>query len=213
MNFKNDTEAIEAFISKYKQLNNEIAKVIVGQDETIKNVLISVFSKGHCLLVGVPGLAKTLLVNTIADALGMSFLVIYLIFSSERRDYQLFAHFKFELASMKELLKVGSPLMFQGFFALATWTLFFTWLEQKGQFDLTVSQNIRAIYFLAFVPIWGFAGTTKTYISQYIGAKKFDEIPTIQKRIQFMTLMFLCVTFLVHYISGLQGLLDISVSK
>ncbi len=73
MNFKNDTEAIEAFISKYKQLNNEIAKVIVGQDETIKNVLISVFSKGHCLLVGVPGLAKTLLVNTIADALGLSF--------------------------------------------------------------------------------------------------------------------------------------------
>ena len=73
MNFKNDTEAIEAFISKYKQLNNEIAKVIVGQDETIKNVLISIFSKGHCLLVGVPGLAKTLLVNTIADALGLSF--------------------------------------------------------------------------------------------------------------------------------------------
>jgi len=73
MNFKNDTEAIEAFISKYKQLNNEIAKVIVGQDETIKNVLISVFSKGHCLLVGVPGLAKTLLVNTIADSLGLSF--------------------------------------------------------------------------------------------------------------------------------------------
>ncbi len=73
MNFKNDTEAIEAFISKYNQLNNEIAKVIVGQDETIKNVLISVFSKGHCLLVGVPGLAKTLLVNTIADALGLSF--------------------------------------------------------------------------------------------------------------------------------------------
>jgi MoxR-like ATPase len=73
MNFKNDTEAIDAFISKYKQLNLEIAKVIVGQDETIKNVLISVFSKGHCLLVGVPGLAKTLLVNTIADALGLSF--------------------------------------------------------------------------------------------------------------------------------------------
>ena len=73
MNFKNDTEAIEAFISKYKQLNIEIAKVIVGQEETIKNVLISVFSKGHCLLVGVPGLAKTLLVNTISDALGLSF--------------------------------------------------------------------------------------------------------------------------------------------
>lgn len=73
MNFKSDTEAIEAFVTKYKELNTEIAKVIVGQEETIKNVLISIFSKGHCLLVGVPGLAKTLLVNTIADALGLSF--------------------------------------------------------------------------------------------------------------------------------------------
>ena len=73
MNFKNDTEAVETFVEKHKNLKTEIAKVIVGQDETIKNVLISVFSKGHCLLVGVPGLAKTLLVNTIADALGLSF--------------------------------------------------------------------------------------------------------------------------------------------
>lgn len=73
MNFKNDTEAIEGFVAKHKQLNAEIGKVIVGQEETIKNVLISIFSKGHCLLVGVPGLAKTLLVNTISEALGLSF--------------------------------------------------------------------------------------------------------------------------------------------
>lgn len=71
--YKSDTEAIEGFVSKHKALTKEIAQVIVGQDETVKNVLISIFSKGHCLLVGVPGLAKTLLVNTIADALGLSF--------------------------------------------------------------------------------------------------------------------------------------------
>lgn len=73
MNFTNDTEAVQGLVAKYKQLNSEIGKVIVGQEETIKSVLISVFSKGHCLLVGVPGLAKTLLINTIADALGLSF--------------------------------------------------------------------------------------------------------------------------------------------
>lgn len=73
MNYKSDTEAIEAFVNKYKELNKEIGKVIIGQEDTIKNVLISVFSRGHSLLVGVPGLAKTLLVNTIADALGLSF--------------------------------------------------------------------------------------------------------------------------------------------
>ncbi len=73
MNYKSDTEALQAFVSKYKELNKEISRVIVGQEETIKNVLISIFSNGHCLLVGVPGLAKTLLVNTISDALGLSF--------------------------------------------------------------------------------------------------------------------------------------------
>src|SRR6188508_64861 len=68
-----DTQAVEAFVDKYNNLRSEIGKVIVGQDDTIRNVLISIFSKGHCLLVGVPGLAKTLLVNTIADVLGLSF--------------------------------------------------------------------------------------------------------------------------------------------
>jgi MoxR-like ATPase len=73
MNFKNDTDAINGFVATYRELTTEIGKVIVGQEDTIRNVLISVFSKGHCLLVGVPGLAKTLLVNTIADALGLTF--------------------------------------------------------------------------------------------------------------------------------------------
>lgn len=73
MNYKSDSEAVEGFVAHYNQLRSEIAKVIVGQDDTIQKVLISVFSKGHCLLVGVPGLAKTLLVNTISDALGLSF--------------------------------------------------------------------------------------------------------------------------------------------
>lgn len=73
MQYKSDTEAAEAFVVKYKELNSEIGKIIVGQQDTIKDVLISIFCKGHCLLVGVPGLAKTLLVNTISDVLGLSF--------------------------------------------------------------------------------------------------------------------------------------------
>lgn len=73
ISYKNDAEAIDAFKVKYQELRSEIAKVIVGQDDVVEEVLISIFSRGHCLLVGVPGLAKTLLVNTIADVLGLSF--------------------------------------------------------------------------------------------------------------------------------------------
>ena len=71
--YKTDVEAVDAFLVKYKELSTEIGKVIIGQDEVVKDVLISIFSKGHCLLIGVPGLAKALLVNTIADVLGLSY--------------------------------------------------------------------------------------------------------------------------------------------
>jgi len=73
MQYKSDVEAVDAFAEKYLQLKSEIAKVIVGQDEIIKSLIISVFGKGHCLLIGVPGLAKTLMVTTLAKALGLNY--------------------------------------------------------------------------------------------------------------------------------------------
>jgi MoxR-like ATPase len=66
------SQQIDQFTQDYRKLSNEIHKVIVGQDKVVEEVLISIFSKGHCLLVGVPGLAKTLLVNTISQSLGLS---------------------------------------------------------------------------------------------------------------------------------------------
>ncbi len=73
MMFKNDVEAVEALSSRIKNLKQEIKKVIVGQDEIIENLLIALLSKGHCLLIGVPGLAKTLLIKTLAQALDLKF--------------------------------------------------------------------------------------------------------------------------------------------
>lgn len=71
--YTSDVEAMKALVADYKKLRTEIGKVIIGQDEVVRDVLISIFSQGHCLLVGVPGLAKTLLVNTIARVLGLSY--------------------------------------------------------------------------------------------------------------------------------------------
>jgi len=71
--FTSDVEAVNALSAAYKQLKAEIGKVIVGQEKVIETVMISIFCDGHSLLVGVPGLAKTLLVSTIAQALELSF--------------------------------------------------------------------------------------------------------------------------------------------
>ncbi len=72
-NKKSDVEGIQQFVVKYNNFRKEVAKIIVGQDDVVKNVAISIFSNGHVLLVGVPGLAKTLLVNTISKALGLDY--------------------------------------------------------------------------------------------------------------------------------------------
>lgn len=71
--FKSDVEAVDALAKSYHDLRSEIGKVIVGQDEVVKSVIISLFSNGHSLLVGVPGLAKTLLVSTIAEVMDLDF--------------------------------------------------------------------------------------------------------------------------------------------
>ncbi|MBT7850897.1 MAG: MoxR family ATPase [Flavobacteriaceae bacterium] len=68
-----DVALLKQHLKKYETLKKEISKVIVGQDAVIEQILISIFSGGHSLLVGVPGLAKTLMVNTISKALGLDF--------------------------------------------------------------------------------------------------------------------------------------------
>lgn len=73
MEYKSDVEAVDAMAQSYKDLKKEIGKVIVGQDDVVKAVIIALFSNGHSLLVGVPGLAKTLLVSTIAEVLDLDF--------------------------------------------------------------------------------------------------------------------------------------------
>ncbi|RXF67896.1 AAA family ATPase [Arcticibacter tournemirensis] len=73
MTYSSDIEGIDALSASYNEIRKEIGNVIIGQEDVVKSVLISIFSNGHCLLVGVPGLAKTLLVNTLARVLDLSY--------------------------------------------------------------------------------------------------------------------------------------------
>jgi len=68
-----DVAAIEQLVEKHVALKKEIGKIIVGQDKVVEQILLSIYTGGHSLLIGVPGLAKTLMVNTIAKALGLDF--------------------------------------------------------------------------------------------------------------------------------------------
>ncbi len=168
-----------------------IAAVLTACTNIIFDYLL-IFGVGVFPEMGVAGAATA---SSIADGVGMVFLLCFTLLSIENKAYHLFSSIKGIWIELKELISLGTPLLVQGFSSLFTWTLFFTWIEQMGKYELTVSQNIRSIYFLAFVPIWGFAGTTKTYISQYIGAAKQEELPRIQRRIQWLTLLFMMFSF------------------
>ena len=73
MPYSSDVAAAEALNDSYKKLKAEIGKVVIGQDDTVRLLLTAIFCQGHCLLVGVPGLAKTLLIQTIASSLHLDF--------------------------------------------------------------------------------------------------------------------------------------------
>jgi MATE family multidrug resistance protein len=141
------------------------------------------------------GIQGAALASIIGEFVALILLFTFFLLHKERRRY--LSNFAVSITSkhLLRLLKVGLPLMIQGFFALATWTIFFTWIEQRGMYELTVSQNIRAIYMLAFVPIFGFGATTKTYIAQYIQSGQKDKVKIIIQRIQLLTLFFLLLVF------------------
>ena len=71
--YQNDVEAIDKLTEIFNIIKSELAKVIIGQDEIIEQLLISLFSRGHCLLIGVPGLAKTLMIKTFGGSLISNF--------------------------------------------------------------------------------------------------------------------------------------------
>lgn len=141
------------------------------------------------------GLDGAAIASTISDYIGLVFLVIAIFLQPTARKHEMLSKFRVKWSTIKKLFILGSPIMLQGLTALLTWTIFFFWIEQMGVFELTVSQNIRSLYFLAFVPIWGFGATAKTYVSQYIGRKDFKSIAIATRRIQLLTVIFLFVIF------------------
>ena len=141
------------------------------------------------------GLEGAAMASTIAESLGMLYFILAVFLHNKRMTYSIFDKIKIRLTDLKNALKVGSPLFFQSFLALATWTVFFTWIENMGTDELTISQNIRSLYFLAFIPVYGFAYTTKTYISQYLGNNKPDSLKIIQFRIILLSVLFMLVFF------------------
>ena len=181
--------------ASYLAVGKTTLVLIASLIAAISNIVLDyflVFGTGPFPRLGLEGAA---IASTGAEFLAMLFLLSTLIGGKLRKQYPVWKERLVNKFQLKENLKIGIPLLFQGIVALSIWNIFFIWIEQMGGDNLTVSLNIRYIYFLAFVPIWGFAAATKTYIAQYFGAKQFQQLPIIQRRMQLLTLSFLILTF------------------
>jgi putative MATE family efflux protein len=140
--------------------------------------------------LGVQGAA---LASVFAEIMSLVFLIIFLFIQNRKNNYNLFERFKFDQGIVKKFLNLSPPLMIQGFIALAAWYLFFSMIESMGAQKLEISHVIRNLYFIAFIPLYGFGATTKTFVSSLIGANQIKLIKPFLKRVILLNFIFLII--------------------
>ena len=115
------------------------------------------------------GIAGAGLASTLSEAASLGFILVYQFFDKETQNYQLYRFHKFKKKIFKKLINLSYPLVAQRFISLFAWTAFFLLIEKTGSRELAVSQIVRSLYFLAFIPIFGFGNATGTFVSHYMG--------------------------------------------
>lgn len=144
------------------------------------------------------GLQGAPLASSIAEAVGFIFLFTVLLKNKALQKIgYTFRIVNIALKKHFKILSLSFPLMLQGLVSLATWLVFFTLIEHMGKSALETAHNIRYMYFLAFVPIFGFAASTKTIVSNLKGQNELKKIQTAQGK-----LMILSVGFMVLFFHG-----------
>ena len=147
--------------------------------------------------LGMPemGIRGAALASVLAEVSAMMFFLFYTFIYVDYKSYDLFCFSKFSWQKLQKIFKISIPMMIQQFVSLSVWFVFFIFVEKIGEMALAVSNIIRSIYVLAMVPIWGFATTTNTLVSNIIGQKRQDEVMSLI--IKITVLCFSSVLFLV----------------
>jgi Na+-driven multidrug efflux pump len=141
------------------------------------------------------GMVGAPLASSIAEAIGFLFLLLFLISKADFKKFGYSLKRKINLPKYFALVKLSFPMMLQGVAALSTWLVFFTLVEHMGTEALETAQNIRYMYFLAFIPIFGFAAATKTIMSNLAGQGRMDLIFKTQNRIILLSVISMLVVF------------------
>lgn len=152
------------------------------------------------------GIRGAALASVIAEICGAIFLLVY-ISRMNVSEYKLFYFPSFSKKLLKSIMDISWPLMLQFSFSIFVWFLFFLIIEKMGETPLAVSNIVRSIYIFLMVPIWGFASATNSFVSQYIGKGKSDQVVMLVLKVMVITLAS------VFTLSGLVLLLGSDIVK
>ncbi|MCH2234142.1 MAG: MATE family efflux transporter [Crocinitomicaceae bacterium] len=141
------------------------------------------------------GLEGAAIASSCAELLSFGFLLIYILKSEEFSEFKLKLRARIDKLQFKVLSNISLPLMFQGFISISTWLVFFTFIEQMGPKELEASQCIRHLYFLAFIPIFGYASATKTFVSNLMGQNRVNEVPRVIIKLIILSVASLVLIF------------------
>ena len=141
------------------------------------------------------GIAGAGLASTISEALTFVFLISFLFQSGSLRLFDFKLAKQIITHKTKLLLKLSAPLMLGGFLSISTWFVFFSFIEQRNAFDLEVSHIVRNLFFISFIPIFGFASTTRTYVAYFYGKRDFQNIKSAQNILLVLSIVFYLLFF------------------
>ncbi|MFD1550552.1 MATE family efflux transporter [Putridiphycobacter roseus] len=141
------------------------------------------------------GLAGAALASTISEAATCLLLFYYLIKSKHLKGFEFTWVKQFESSRFKQLIKLSYPLMIGGFLSIAVWFVFFSMIEQGSAFNLEVSHVVRNLFFISFIPIFGFGATTRTYVSYFHGKKNPIQIKKSIKQMLILSVVFYLLFF------------------
>lgn len=155
---------------------------------------VLIFGKMGFPIMGIKGAA---IASVLAEITATAVFIIYAVRDYELPQYNIFYFKRFKRDLYFRIIRVASPVMFQNFFSISVWFIFFILVESMGEHPLAISNIIRSIYLVLMLPIWGFASATTTLVSQIIGQGNLKDVMKVSFKV--IHLSFLSVLFIVGF--------------
>lgn len=145
------------------------------------------------------GINGAAIASAVAEGIGLLFVFFYILLFIDYKKYELFKIVKIEYDKIKEIFKIGGPIMLQNFISLSAWFSFFSIIEHLGERELAISHIIRSIYMAIMMPIFALSNTTNTLVSNLIGQNESDKIFFLIKRITLMAFVVNLFLFIINF--------------